>query len=517
LFQIAIRNLNQLEDFNGSEMLKPALDRLNHWAGHQKPLPGWKPDPMLQTLPAPLRELAVVKALDTQEFRLESPPGDGWTLQEAIWLRDLSGWARGNSFDPLEQAKRLVDWTVRNVQLEPEHTAAGMPGVAIQRPWETLLLGRGSAVDRVWVFLLLARQQRLDAAALAVGDPKDPEKQQVLPGLVVVLHKGQLYLFDLGLGVPIPGPKGLTRDARGQLDIRPATLAEVIADDGLLRQLDAGPELTYPLKSSQLKKVTILLEASPASLSQRMKLLESRLVGADARRITADPGAQARSFRKCSQVADVRLWQVPYLTILEEMQNRQARGQWQAMMLVPFMAEFRDPASLQRKRETDDPEADSRGRSSGPVAALWKGRIYHLKGRLTGSPNAVECYQLARASQYDLSTAKSREVLARFVWAKLDASYWLGLVAAVQDNPPSAEDYFLNRTMKAMPGSFWTRGAIYNLGRVYEAWGKPQKAIECYRTEVQREAPDRPGNLLRARWLESVLPASAQADAKKKS
>jgi hypothetical protein len=55
------------------------------------------------------------------------------------------------------------------------------------------------------------------------------------------------------------------------------------------------------------------------------------------------------------------------------------------------------------------------------------------------------------------------------------------------------------------------------LGRVYEAWGKPQKAIECYRTEVQREAPDRPGNLLRARWLESVLPASAQADAKKKS
>ena len=282
LFQIAVRNLSQLEDYNGSEMLKPALDRLNRWSSHQKPPPGWKPDPMLQTLPAPLRELAVVKALDTLEFRLESPPGDGWTLQEANWLRDLSRWARGNSFDPLEQAKRLADWTVRNVQLESEHTADGIPGVAIQRPWETLLLGRGTAVDRAWVFLLLARQQRLDAAALAVGDPEDPESQQFPPGLVVVLHKGQLYLFDLGLGVPIPGPKGITRDAHGQLDIRPATLSEVIADDGLLRQLDAGPKLAYPLKSSQLKKVTILLEASPASLSQRMKLLESRLVGADA-------------------------------------------------------------------------------------------------------------------------------------------------------------------------------------------------------------------------------------------
>jgi hypothetical protein len=514
LFQIAIRNLNQLEDYNGNEMLKPALDRLNRWASHQKPPPGWKPDPMLQTLPAPLRELAVVKALDTLEFRLESPPGDGWTLQEAIWLRDLSRWARGNSFDPLEQAKRLFDWTVRNVQLEPERAAPGVPRVAIQRPWETLLLGRGTAADRSWVFLLLARQQRLDAAALAVGDPKDPEKQQVLPGLVVVLHKGQLYLFDLGLGLPIPGPKGIALDAHGQLDIRPATLAEVIADDGLLRQLDASLELPYPLKSSQLEKVTILLEASPASLSQRMKLLESRLVGADALRITADPGAQAGLFRKCEHVADVRLWQVPYLTILEEMQNPQARVQWQGMMLIPFMTEFRAPAPLPRKRETDDPEADSRGRSNSPIAALWKGRIYHLKGRFTGSPNAVECYQLARSSQYELSTVKNPQILAMCVWAKLDASYWLGLVAAAQDNQPSAEDYFENRTLKALPGSFWTRGAMYNLGRVYEAWGKPQKAIELYRTEVP-QAPDRQGNLLRARWLESLFAASAPIEGKK--
>jgi tetratricopeptide (TPR) repeat protein len=517
LFQIAIHNLNQLEEYNGSEMLKPALDRLNRWASHQKPPPGWKPDPMLQTLPAPLRELAVVKALDTLEFRLESPPDDGWTLQEAIWLRDLSRWARGNSFDPLEQAKQLFDWTVRNIQLEPEHAVAGgTPRVAIQRPWETLLFGRGTAVDRTWVFLLLARQQRLDAAALAVGDPGNPEASQVIPGLVVLLQKGQLYLFDLALGLPIPGPKGITRDARGRLDIRPATLAEAIADDGLLRQLD-GSLTPYPLKSSQLKKVTILLEASPASLSRRMKLLESRLAGADELRITADPGTQARLFRKCEHVAEVRLWQVPYMTILEELQNREARARWQATMRVPFMAEF-PTSTRQRERETDDPEADSRGPRNGLMAALWKGRVYHLKGRLTGSPNAVECYQLARVSQYELrtlSTAKNKEILAKYLWAKLDASYWLGLVAAAQDNQPSAEDYFQNRTLEALPGSFWTWGAIYNLGRVYEASGQPKKAIELYRKEIQPEAPDHPGNLLRAGWLESLMAAPKPVDAKK--
>ena len=519
LFQIAIRNFNQLEDYNGREMLKPAMDRLNRWASHQKPPAGWKPDPMLQTLPAPLRELAVVKALDTLEFRQESPPGDGWTLQEAIWLRDLSRWARGNSFDPLEQAKRLFDWTVRNIQLEPQRAAAGVPQVAFQRPWETLLLGRATAVDRAWVFLLLARQQRLDAAALAIADPKDPQKQRDLPGLVVVLHKGQLYLFDLGLGLPIPGPKGIARDAQGQLDIRPATLAEVIADDGLLRRLDASSEMSYPLKSSQLEKVSILLEASPASLSQRMKLLESRLVGADALRITADPGTQAGLFRKCEHVADVRLWQAPYATFLEEMQGRETRARWQAMMLIPFMAEYRDAAPQKRKSETDDPEADSRGRSNAPTAALWKGRIYHLKGRFSGSPNAVECYQLARASKYQLhalSATKNQEILTTYVWATLDASYWLGLVAAAQDNQSSAEDYFENRTLKAMPGNFWARGAMYNLGRVYEAWGKPQKAIEIYRTELQPPTADYQGNLLRARWLESFLAAPATSKGKKK-
>jgi tetratricopeptide (TPR) repeat protein len=263
-----------------------------------------------------------------------------------------------------------------------------------------------------------------------------------------------------------------------------------------------------------LEKVTILLEASPAALSRRMKLLQSRLAGADELRITADPGGQARLFGKCQHVAGVRLWQVPYMTILEEMENPRARLQWLAMMLAPFAIPFQAPAPLQRERETDDPEADSRGHSNGPVTALWKGRIYHLKGRLTGSPNAAEYYQLARTSFYDLSMMsrggdKNQQAVAMCIWAKLDASYWLGLVAAVQDNPRSAEDYFQNRTLKALPGNFWTRGAIYNLARVYEASGEPKKAIELYRKGLHIETPERPGNLLRARWLESLLPAKS--------
>ena len=48
----------------------------------------------------------------------------------------------------------------------------------------------------------------------------------------------------------------------------------------------------------------------------------------------------------------------------------------------------------QGKRETNDPEADSAGHGHGWVAPLWKGRIYHLKGRFTGSPNVISATSL---------------------------------------------------------------------------------------------------------------------------
>ena len=43
-------------------------------------------------------------------------------------------------------------------------------------------------------------------------------------------------------------------------------------------------------------------------------------------------------------------------------------------------------------------------------------------------------------------------------------------------------------------------GARYNLGRVYEAEGQIDKAVESYR--LNSGAPDGHGNLLRALWLQ---------------
>lgn len=487
LFKYAITSLNQLEDYDTTEMLKQTVDRLNQWIQEQPPLPDWKADPLVASLPKEYADLPALKALGDRAFHVGPPTFDSEALQEAVMTRDVSNWARTDQVEDLPRAKELFDWTVRNIQLQPEVVdQSGNSARVMQTPWETLLSGRGSAAERAWVFILLARQQGIDAAIVMPTDLADPVRQNLGPWIVGVLSGNELYLFDPSLGLPIPAPNGKKLDERGQLVIEPATLRQVAADDSLLRQLDADLERPYPLKAAQMKSVVALVEATPAGLSQRMRLLESKLAGDDKLVLTAEPTAQAERLKKCAHVTEARLWLRPYQTELQEGQLGAHRVQWQMLMLMPFQV------------------------GVGNTPALYKGRLYHLKGRLTGSPCAAEFYQMARLSNRQIATAKvNPESRAFYVRAKLDASYWLGLIAAYQDSPRSAIDYFDTRTLDLVPDSLWTHGAKYNLARVYEANGQRSEAVKLYRADTT--SPCYHGNILRARWLESL---SSKTEAK---
>ena len=168
LLEIAIDNLNRQEEFPSGEMLQQIVDQLNQWVRALEPRDDWKLDPLVVALPAPLAEMPAVRNLDQLQF----PRSDGVALQEAIWLRNVSGWARGTELDDLVQASRLFDWTVRNIQLETVRDPEANQRLG-QMPWETLFLGRGMAVERAWVFMLLARQQGLDVVLLGFDDQDD--------------------------------------------------------------------------------------------------------------------------------------------------------------------------------------------------------------------------------------------------------------------------------------------------------------------------------------------------------
>ena len=88
--------------------------------------------------------------------KLSFPRGDILAFREALWLRELSHWVRGEEADEISRAKRLFDWTVRNIQLHDDmlvREGSGHPFLRL--PWETLFFGQGTAMDRAWVFILL--------------------------------------------------------------------------------------------------------------------------------------------------------------------------------------------------------------------------------------------------------------------------------------------------------------------------------------------------------------------------
>lgn len=485
------------------EMLRQIVDRLNQWARGQQPLADWRADPMLSTLPQPLADLPLVKSVDKLEFHRF----DGYVLQEAAWLHNITTWARGDALDDLERAKSLFDWTIRNIQLERDDSRA-IPLF----PWESLLFGHGTSADRAWVFVLLARQLGIDAAVLAIDDKpktaeKSPEKQatskntpeakkvadSLPPGststhsprlwCVAVLIEGHAYLFDPLQGLPIPAPNGVKLDETGSLTIQPATLQQVASDGKLLRQMDADDTHVYGVKAEDLKHLVVLLEASPCYLSQRMKLLESRLAGQQKMALTVSPSAQAEHWKSVAHVGKTQLWLRPFETMLRRSHLAPEEVQARLMAMLPFY-----------------------GMASAP---LRRGRVLYFKGKFVGDDSATSFFQQARPSNAELA-ASSSHPMEKLIYlrGKQDASYWLGLISYQRANYPTAIDYFTTRTLLATPNGPWSNGARYNLARTFEAQGDRERAILQYAGDTN--SLDYLGRLLRAKWLKQSGDGTSQ-------
>ena len=247
------------------------------------------------------------------------------------------------------------------------------------------------------------------------------------------------------------------------MDIHPATLAQVIADDKLLRRLDRGPKQPFPLTAADLKHVVLLVEGSPQYLAKRMQVLESRLAGKQHLALTARPAAQARRLVQATGGhATAQLWVLPYDTLQRRLRLGPRAVATQLFALLPFFSSSAEP--------------------------LYRGRVLHLKGRFAGEQSATAYYLKARPSNEDLEVGykeqmadiakrprdeqfgRVAEVQFRtkiVLDCKQDASYWLGLVAFEQGNYASAIDYFTKRTLGADPNSPWIVGASYNTARAY--------------------------------------------------
>jgi hypothetical protein len=460
---------------------------------------------------------------------MEFTLADRSPLEEMMLLRDLARWARGDEAGDVARAKQLFDWTVRNIHLEPDS-----PERVMQTPFETLLLGRGTAVERAWVFVLLARQQELSAAVLALRDPDDAAHPQGKPWAVGVLSEANVFLFDPALGLPIPGPDGVKLDEAGQLDIQPATLAQVLADESLLKKLDVpGTSPVQPVTVAQLKNVVALIEASPTYLSERMKVLEAQLAGDDRVILTATPSAQAERFKACK--LETQLWMYPYEVQFRRIAQSSDLMAWRAKVIQPFLLASIQEAPAAAKNSSGGSQEEVPLFVEGDVGkmteltkrkalketqeatarehALYTGRCLHLKGKFLGSPGATDRYLASRPTakrMKELFSALQRpedraQVTALYDVAKQDASYWLGLLAFEQGERsphflPSAVEWLRDHTLSETPNGPWTPAANYNLARTFELQHEYAQAIRHYR------AADVPGygSRLRSTWLATL-------------
>jgi hypothetical protein len=507
LFENVVDNLNRLSDYGPDNvLLKQITGRLNQWSRSSKTSVPWQPDPLIETLPESFRA-NLVEQLESSEY----VPYDAVFLREAILMRDTARHVCRDVFDELEMARRLFDWTVDNIALDP-NPLPDQPMLA-QMPWQTLVFGHGRPDDRAWVFIQLARQQNLDVVLIEV-----PYGNGVLPWFTALVGAGgELFLFDHTYGLPILDKEGKAI----------ATLKQVAQDENLLRQYDTS-EMPYPIEAKDLLQANVLIAADRYYLTRRMKKIESKLSGRRRVVLTYRPSAVAEKLRGTPQLDHVKLWPWPY-----QAPELIFHDNSPALIAVDRqMAKFKLPKVEREAVLNFDfingervAAVDEEKFRENVVFPLWSGRLKHLAGEFgpekngraadpdneaaalleveAANRNAKSLYLLARTLRIDTHGLKQEHVeqvkfLNTIAEANLEsATYWLGLIAMEQQDYKLARHFF-ETTLARWPDGPWRSGARFNLARALELSGETGAAVEQYR---QVPAPAKLGALVRAKRL----------------
>jgi hypothetical protein len=186
-------------------------------------------------------------------------PMDSHYLEGCSLLRDAARQLEKTNLPPLDLIRLAQNWVCRQVLLGSPKGNSWLPFPALLRS------GFGSPSDRALVFLALLRQlqtpeleqrQGLNRIEGCVRDSPHP-----LVAVVIPSDPKKLYLFDMVLGWPVPGPNGI------------ATLAEARQDPSLLKA--AG------IPETAIKDSEIYLNCPLTALAPRMKVLEEVLKDQD--------------------------------------------------------------------------------------------------------------------------------------------------------------------------------------------------------------------------------------------
>ena len=497
LLEGAMDVLGNLETYEEAVAFPQVFDRLNQWS-HAVVGAGaideWQLDPLVDTLPERLRREGVTKGIGDLAF---DATADVLALRDQRWLADVAASARGDAIEDLAVARALFEWTIRSLAATsdpPMVPSDANPGTRWFSLGEILLAGRASAPQRAWVFLELVRHAGLDGVMLATGDP---EAGSLRPWIPAVLCGEEAYLFDPGYGLPVPGPGG-----EGV-----ATARQAAGDPTILAAMSLS-DRPYPVQAPDMGRLTVLVPATPGSLSRRMHLLDRQLAGARridlamhagkvaARALAAlpaptspvpDAAAPPASTSAAAGAARALLWEFPWETLDRQRAPRPgvdaALGRELGVMGMAI-------------EQSDD---NRQARSFRP---LYAARLREFRGVLDGPDGAKMAYLAARPGNAviaemlrGLPPPQAEQAKRMYDELKGDATYWLGVLTLSEEEYDTAIDYLDRMTLQANPEGIWSDAARVNLARARLALGEREEAARLLREDA---SPQRFGSRLLA-------------------
>ena len=491
-------------------------------------------------------------------------PEDAYQLMEAVWLRNVSNWAKGDRQDDLAIAQNLFDWTCETVALLPSSIPSQM-GPIRQNPWQTILTSQGTALDRAAVFMELLRQNRIDGfLILPHGAAK--EKSATFPILVGAVLDGKIRLFLPGLGLPIPGPEGLKISADGKkkgLAFHSiASLDEAAADDAMLRRLDLSADEQFPLTAADLKEVDLILPTNAMNLSERMRIMEQEF-SSNIHTVLADSftGQKERIASLSPNIKEIKQgWALQTPTIEQTLLPSIALP-----ILTPYLysMQFGDdlsPEAQQGKQDVAPEEIKNEKDRVSPLRdgaanfnPLWGGKILYFAGRFTGENGAAYWLQQGKVSDRlikqaagqinanllqfmtqvqkqraaegtSLSEEETRLLAMQYVqqeqhdiflkvFLKTAARFYLALISRAIGNDSTALTHLTaelqENALTSEIGAIWHTPSLSLLAKIHEEQGEYVQAIPVYRS---MKGPLCYGPRLRGKWLADLTAPAPKAE-----
>ena len=563
-------------EFDFNEFQRKIEGGLNRWVASddaQIRQIEWKAPATLEKLPANAKDSDAFRAIDSKQFlvsdahylksmvwmdaiakRVEAgepvagallPPGESEVPEEGgdepLTANERMAAALQKAHEGLDEASaeklattvKLFDWVVRNIyQVElidwptPELVeenrlfdgdsdwppSVGVAGPGYQRMvWQSMLYGRGDALEMYRIFVGLAANRDIDVCLL--GTPTG-DKERFRPQVAAASIGGQLYLFDIRLGLPLPGAKP------GQI----ATLADVKADPSLLKRLDLKVEesiaedVEYWLTEQDLEELVVLVDVAPEAISYRMSLLEANLAGDQRMKISIQLDEMIARLTQHDEIDDVQVWATPFCAP----QYRAAVGQAMAMSRFnddikqklswhPFEEGYVDNFPRLRTAKSKYLIGQFETRPNEPdesVMEHWQALNYSdgFISALDTDTSVQKSLGLdARTMGVQNFEAKKQLIRKQLQLIRVDSVYFLALSHLENGNPGSTINW--GRRADSMDDRFfWTENLSYNLGRAHEALHQYDKAIEIYSKNANEKklAPQTHGNLIRARMLKQA-------------